>query len=186
MIGWTARYIYDRMHNKIMYAKAITIALATIFLTLPLATAQIVPIKPSGEIKPTDPFVNLFKIPVNSFFSVIFALGSVPLYIIRGFLRVWSSWGFPSIQEILSSFSLVAPAVFRDAMPILLFFGIVEFVILFVFPVPVLGLAFIPLAWGLTGTGVLLFAIADFISKINSITVNTEKEKTGGAAGWWV
>jgi len=114
---------------------------------------------------------------------VCFALGSVPLFIIRGFLRVWHSWGFPPMQQILAGFSLAAPTVFRDSMFILLFFGLVEFVILL--PIPVLGWAFIPLAWGLTGVGVLLFAVADFISKINSITINAEKQKTGGGAGWW-
>ena len=167
-----------------MYSRTIiTIVITAIFLTLPITTAQIVPVKPIADLKPTDPFVNLFKIPLNIFFSVCFALGSVPLFIIRGFLRVWHSWGFPPMQQILAGFSLAAPTVFRDSMFILLFFGLVEFVILL--PIPVLGWALIPLAWGLTGVGVLLFAITDFISKINSITTNTEKQKTGGATGWW-
>ena len=166
-----------------MYVKAITIALAAVFLTLPIATAQIVPVKPIADLKPTDPFVNLFKIPLNILFSVCFALGSVPLYIIRGFLSVWHSWGFPPMQQILAGLSLAAPAVFRDSIFILLFFCMIEFVILLL--IPVLGWVLIPIVWGLTGVGVLLFAIADFISKINSITTNTEKQKTGGAAGWW-
>jgi len=169
-----------------MYAKAITIALAAIVLILPTATAQIAPIIPNNmipEISPTTPIVDLFRIPLNIFFSVLFALGSVPLFIIRGFLRVWHSWGFPPMQQILASFSFVAPAVFKDSMFILLFFCMIEFVILLL--IPILGWLLIPIVWGLTGVLVLLFAIADFISKINSITTNTEKQKTGGSTGWW-
>jgi len=169
-----------------MYSRTIiTIVITAIFLTPPIAAAQIAPIIPNNmipEISPTTPIVNLFRIPLNIFFSVLFALGSVPLYIIRGFLRVWNSWGFPPMQQILAGFSFVAPTVFRDSMFILLFFCMIEFVILLL--IPILGWLLIPIVWGVTGVGVLLFAIADFISKINSIT-NTEKEKTGGAAGWW-
>ena len=172
-----------------MYAKAITtIALAAVFLTLPIATAQIAPIIPNNvipEISPTTPIVDLFKIPLNILFSVCFALGSVPLYIIRGFLSVWHSWGFPPIQQILTGLSFVAPAVFKDSMFILLFFCMIEFVILLL--IPILGWVLIPIVWGITGVGVLLFAIADFISKINSVTtIKQGKEKTGGSAGWWV
>ena len=164
-----------------MYAKIIPIAIAAIILMVPIATAQIVPTISPDEMKPTDPLVNLFKIPINILFSVVFALGSLPLYIIRGFLSVWNSWGFPPIQQILAGFSLVAPAVFRDSLFILAFFALIELVILGL--IPILGWALIPVAWGITGIGVLLFAIADFISKINAGTIKNESQR--GGAGWW-
>ena len=163
--------------------KIMTIAITAIILGTSVAAAQVnpIPVISPADMKPTTTIANLFRIPINILFSVVFALGSVPLYIVRGFLSVWNSWGFPPIQQILAGFSFVAPAVFRDSLFILAFFAMVEFVILLL--IPILGWILIPVAWGITGIGVLLFAIADFVSKINAMAV--KEKSSGGGSGWW-
>lgn len=154
---------------------AVVLALAAI-LIYPAMAQQQIQIK-APEANPVENVSSVFKIPFKILFRLIYSIGELPIWIIRGFLSVWSSWGFPPISDLLASISTSAPAVFRDSMFILLFFCMIEFVVLLL--VPIVGWLFIPVAWGFTGIGTLLYAIADFIS-----LAARSSQKRGGMAGW--
>ncbi len=131
-----------------------------------------------------DPFANLsgaLKIPVQFFLYLIYIVGEFPVWIVRGFSTIWQSWGFPPFSAIFSSFSVVAPAVFRDALIIFLFFMFLEGVLLPVV-LPLIGLIFVPLAWIVTALFVCVFAVADFMAKVGDVTSKSSKARGGG---WW-
>lgn len=121
------------------------------------------------------------KAPFEICFRLIYSVGAIPLYIVRGFGDVWASWGCPPISLILASMSFLAPDVFRDSIIVFAFLALVEMVALPIV-IPLLGVFCILPAWGITGIGTLLFAIADFISKINAMTAKNEGSR--GKAGW--
>ncbi len=137
-------------------------------------TSQLVPPEPTGLSAG-------LKAPFEICFRLIYSVGFIPLYIVRGFGDVWAGWGCPPISLILASMSFLAPAVFKDSIIIFLFLALIEMVVLPVI-IPLLGAVCILPAWGITGVGTLLFAIADFISKINAMTAETSGSR--GNAGW--
>ncbi len=131
-----------------------------------------------------EPFANLssaLKIPVQFFFYMIYIIGEFPVWILRGFSALWQSWGFPPFSAIIFSFSVVAPAVFRDSLLILLFFAFLEGILLPVV-IPLLGLLLIFPAWVITALVVCIFAVVDFVAKVGDITSESSKARGGG---WW-
>ena len=90
----------------------------------------------------------------------------------------------PSFTEILGGITTVAPEVFKDSLFLLAFPLIAETVILGL--IPVLGWILLPFVWGITTFAVLIFAIADFFSKVSHLTETPAlPEKEGGNGGWW-
>lgn len=155
---------------------SLLVAFAIVVLVVPAEAQQI-----KIEAPQANPLANISgvcKIPFRILFELIYSIGELPIWVVRGFSQVWAEWGFPPAVIILSHLSQSAPQVFMDSIFILGFFALIELVIL-PFILPLVGICCVPPAWGVTGVFVLLFSIADFVSK----TAQLSKKSMGGA-GW--
>lgn len=166
-----------------MRSKSIGIVVSIALICMTFSVGNVVEAQENIEAQlMAEPFANIssaLKIPFRFCFYLIFIIGEFPVWIVRGFSLIWRSWGCPPFSAIMSSFTTVVPAVFRDSVITLLFFWLIEAVLLPVV-LPLLGLCCVPPAWIITSIGVILFAIADFISKVGEATTPNQR---GG--GWW-
>ena len=125
---------------------------------------------------------NFISKPFQAFFYILYVVGTFPLFIIRGFLTVWGSWGMPPFTDILAGITLFAPDVFKDSLFLLVLPVIIEAIFLFWCP-PLL-----IVVWILTAIAVLLFAVIDFFSKISQLSTgetSTLPIREAGKGGWW-